>query len=303
MIRILLLLLVSASGFLDGPGQPEPGAVTASVPVAIVTRIKGEVTVTPAPAPGRVRLFDRLEDGQMIRTAPGAEAVLVFRSGARVRIGQASRARISATEATRMEGTLESLPPVPAVPLVAPVAGAGTAITAVRIRAGELTIVGPADGASTLVAATVLEFEPAAADGHDVEIEDPDAALVFRVRSRQTRISVPPEVLQPGLVYRWRVKARLPTGFEATGEGRFRTLAAGDVQMRAALREALATAEAEGQSLLAEVDWTLGLWPEALDGFRAARATGASDPVISERIAELERRLAGRSRAQRNEDR
>ena len=299
MIRIVLLLLVSASSVFDRPNRSEQRAAPDATPVAIVARLKGEVTVTPAARP--VRLFDRLEAGQTLRTAPGAEAVLVFRSGARVRLGESSRARIAATEATPIEGTLDRLAPVPAVPLVAPVSGAGTTITAVRIRAGGLTVVGPANDAGTLAAATVLEFEPASTDAYELDIEDPEAAVIFRARVRETRITVPPDVLRPGLLYRWRVRARLPTGFEATGEGRFRTVSADDARARGELRQALASADAESQSLLAEVDRSLGLWREALEGFRAARAAGADDPVVLERIADLEQRLPGRPGQHRDE--
>lgn len=50
-------------------------------------------------------------------------------------------------------------------------------------------------------------------------------------------------------------------------------------------------------ALLAEVDGTLGLVREALDGFRAARAAGATDEVVDERIAGLTRMLNGAAAA------
>jgi hypothetical protein len=138
----------------------------------------------------------------------------------------------------------------------------------------------------------VLEFTAASVDAHDVEIEDAAAVVIFRVRAGETVVTVPPAVLQPGTTYRWRVTARLPTGFSATGEGRFHTLSLEAAAARAQLRRSLVATDAESLGLLAEVDHTLGLWREALTGFRSARAAGADDAVIAERIAELERRGA-----------
>lgn len=262
-------------------------------PVAIVARVTGEARVDQ-PSERRLRLFDRLNAGETIRTAAGAEVVVVFRSGARVRIASSSHARIDAAGARRIEGAVEPMSPVSPVPLVAPVSGAGTTITAVRIRAGGLTVVQPTNDTATLADQTVLEVEPVASDDYEMEIEGPDASIAFRVRGRHTRVAVPPGVLRPGLGYRWRVVAHLATGFESTGEGRFHTIGEQETRERARLRETLSTTDAGHLGLLAEVDRTLGLLDEALAGFRAAREAGASDDVIAERIAELERRRSGR---------
>jgi hypothetical protein len=85
----------------------------------------------------------------------------------------------------------------------------------------------------------------------------------------------------------------MPSGFNLQGEGRFRTLNADDTAVRGRLRAAIGEGDADSAALLAEVDGLLGLTREALDGFRAARAAGAADAVINERIADLERRVSG----------
>jgi hypothetical protein len=276
-----------------GPGPARPQAAAASS-VAMIARAAGDITVESRAGARKAVRFERLAGGEVIRTARGAEAVLVFRTGARVRLGEASRARIAGDRAIRIDGTLETLPPVPPVPVVAPVAGAGTTITAVRIRAGGLTLVSPPDDAVTLAPSTVLEFTPVATEAYDVEIEGPDAAVVHRVRTRETRLVVPAGPLRPGTAYRWRVTARLATGFSLSGEGRFRTLASEAADARETLRRGLPAGDADALALLAEVDLTLGLMEEALAGFRAARTAGAVDPIVGERIAELER-LRGES--------
>jgi hypothetical protein len=76
------------------------------------------------------------------------------------------------------------------------------------------------------------------------------------------------------------------------GDAKFRTLSADEARSRARLHDAAATRDGETRALLAEVDRMLGLWREALDGFRAARDAGVGDPVVADRIADLERRGA-----------
>ncbi len=238
-------------------------------------------------------MFDRLAADVTIETARDADLDLVFRTGHRFRLRGGSRARLEPGRATTLAGTVEALSPVPTVPLVTPVTGAGTTITAVRIRAGGIAIVGPDRGEKTLADATVLEFAPVPAGTYDIEVEAPDATVVFRTQAAHTRVEVPPGALQAGVAYRWRVKARLPSGFEGSGEGRFATLGADDAAAREDLRRALSAAEPSASVLLAEVDWTLGLLREALAQFREAEREGVADPVIRERIVTIERAMAG----------
>lgn len=303
MIPLLILSLVVTTGVAEGHALGQERAAAPSAPVALVSRVRGDVRVQSSSGTRAVRLFDRLHAGDTLQAGDRAEAVVVFRSGARARIGGNTRARVEPSRADRIEGVVETLSPVPTVPLVAPVAGAGTTITAVRIRAGDLKIVWPAAGASTLADATVLRFEPVPSDGYDVEVEAPDATVVFRSRVREAEVTIPAGVLQPGAGYRWQVGARLPSGFEARGGGRFQTLTAADAGARATLRAALAGGDAESLALLAEVDWTLGLWHEAQQGFRAAESAGAIDAIIGQRLSEIARRLAGGAPAPPGNDR
>lgn len=289
LLSVLLCVGIVPAGFVASQASPVPAAT----PSAIVAGLSGQASVRANGDTARaLRLFDRLEVGATVETGDDGDVVLVFRGGERARIGGGSRGRVEATHLTPLHGTVTPLAAVSPVPIVAPVRAAGTTITAVRIRAGGIAVRGPAHGVTTLPDHTVLHFDPvAAAARYEVEIEAPDATVVYRAESDASPVAVPAGVLQPGRDYRWLVRTRSATGFALSGEGRFTTLAREAGAARERLRASLGTMDG-AVALLAEVDWTLGLWPEALDGFRSA---GATDAVIADRIAAIERRLAGRS--------
>lgn len=285
MSRSLILLFVLLAAAVTGlAADPDAGP---RAPVALLSGVRGEVRVHAASGRRVARLFDRLQAGDLLSTGDRAEAIVVFRNGTRARVTAASEARIEATGATRVRGGLDRLSAVPAMPRVAPVAGAGTTIAAVRIRADRIRLIEPRSGTTTLADDTQLRFEPVTTDEHEVTIENADGQVVFTTRIRSGLVVVPPGVLQPDTAYLWRVLARRPTGFDVRGDGRFRTLAVRDARARVEWRAALAGADADALALLAEIDWTLGLWREAEAGFRAAAAAGATDPVIQMRLSAL----------------
>lgn len=268
-------------------GQPD------APPSAIATFVHGRVEMHPRSDAFRpLRRFDRLRSGDAVETAPDATVTLAFRSGARVRIGGASRVRVDATGATRVTGTITSLSRVPVVPLVAPVSGANRVVAAVRVRAGGLVVRAPDGGMTTLAEATRLVFDPVAADGYDVEVEDRAARIVWRGRVPGSPATVPAGLLEPGHAYRWRVRAQSPAGFVVEGQGAFSTLAAAHAQARADLRAAPVADDPSWPAVLAEIDFSLGLWTEALEAFHRIRDQGAADAVVLDRIDTLERRLA-----------
>jgi hypothetical protein len=280
------LLLAMAAGAGAAADQP------AAAPVAIVVSASGTITrATPETGAQAVRRFDRLGPGTLLET--GADGVLqvVFRSGVRARLAPSSRARIEAARMVALGGTVEALASVPVLPTVAAVPQAGTAVAAVRVRAGALALHRPAVGQVTLADATVLSGEAAPADEYDVEVEDDAAQVVFRSRASAPRVEVPHGTLAPGHTYRWRMRATAPSGFSAEGRGHFSTLPTAAAEARATLRGALGDADPSSVALLAELDFALGLWSEALDGFRAARRRGVADAVVDARIADLATRL------------
>jgi len=296
MTRVTLLLVLLSLG--DGSARLAAFQASASPPappVAIVAGLSGQATVrTAGDAARALRLFDRLAVGATVETGDDGDVVLVFRGGERGELGRGSRGRVEATRIALLHGTVTPLSPVAPLPIVAPVRAAGTTITAVRIRAGGITVRGPAHGVTTLPDTTVLHFDPvAAASRYDIEIEAADATVVYRTESDGAPVAVPAGVLLAGRDYRWLVRTRGATGFVRSGEGHFSTLATEAGTARARLRVSLAAIDGAA-ALLAEVDWTLGLWPEALQGFRRA---ATDDAVVADRMAAIERRLAGRSAA------
>ncbi|MBP7777223.1 MAG: hypothetical protein KA371_08855 [Acidobacteria bacterium] len=278
------------------PSQARPDAL----PAAIVTLVQGTVESRQPPASALLlQRFDRIAAGTSVETAADASVILAFRSGARTRIDGGSHVRIETDGVTRLAGSVTPLARVPVVPLVAAVAGAGRVVAAVRVRADGIVVRTPDRGMTTTADATALVFEPVAANVYDVEIEDGAARIVWRKRVPASPARVPAGVLEPGHAYRWQVRAQTPAGFVLEGRGMFATLAAAETQARQALHAAVVTDDPSWPGLLAEVDYSLGLWAEALDAFGVIRDDGAADAAILGRIAELERRLAAPNRQER----
>ena len=289
MILGAVLTLGIAPGHANRLGDGQPDAA----PSAIATVVHGRVEVRHrSDAVRPLMRFDRLRSGDAVVTAADSTVTLAFRSGARVRIDGDSRVRVDTDGVTRVAGTVTSLTRVPVVPLVAPVSGADRVVAAVRVRAGGLVVRAPDGGMTTLAEATRLVFDPMAADGYDVEVEDRAARIVWRGRVPGSPAMVPAGLLEPGQPYRWRVRAQGPAGFVVEGQGAFSTLAAAHAQARADLQAAPVADDPAWPAVLAEIDFSLGLWTEALEAFHRLRDQGAADAVVLDRIATLERRLA-----------
>jgi hypothetical protein len=99
-------------------------------------------------------------------------------------------------------------------------------------------------------------------------------------------------VLKPAASYYWTVQALDRFGVAPRGRSEFTTLSAADSQFREALRTSV-QGEASGGALalLAEVDRRLGLYREALDGFRAQLARTPDDLAVQRALRRLEQML------------
>ncbi len=284
---VCVLMIGLGERHLQAGQDPDHG-----VAVAMVARVTGDATVRSSARTRTLRLFDRVLEGDVIRTDAGAHVLLVFRTGARTRIGASSEGRVRAGAVLAQSGVVEALASVPTIPLVAPVAGEGRTITAVRIRAHDLDVLTPAPGETVMAGeALVLTYGPDGAEEYTVEVERPDATIVFQARTADARASVPAGRLDPGRTYRWRVTARWPSGFTAGADGTFHTLPVALAIQRDALRAALSGPDAESLALLGEVDYSLGLWRDAWRQFTSVRSAGVRDQVIDERLADLTRRF------------
>jgi hypothetical protein len=280
-------------------GSAPGGARFEAEPVALVAALEGDAHVA-LPAGGaarRVALFDRLPAGARIETDDGSSLLLVYRSGARVRVRPGGAVILTDGDVTIVRGTIERLSPVPPLPAFDPPAAGlqRPGIAAVRIRGNGVDDLYPSGGARALADATVLAFAaPGARDVYTVEIEDAAGGVVFTVETGDTRVAVPPGTLEPGREYVWRVSARTPAGVALRGEAAFATLAPAAAGWRADARRAVGSPGAP--VWLAEIDLALGLWREAQDGFRAAtgRVHGGAAAVVNRRLDTLADVLDGR---------
>jgi hypothetical protein len=110
------------------------------------------------------------------------------------------------------------------------------------------------------------------------------------VESTTPQVVVPAGVLQPGASYYWTVQTLDKVGGASRGTSEFKTLSSEDARVRQALRQSLAVeVDASGLALMAEIDRRLGLYEEALSGFRAALAKSPEDVALQQSVQRLEK--------------
>jgi hypothetical protein len=162
----------------------------------------------------------------------------------------------------------------------------------VRIRGPIISGLHPSF-AATLADRTVLRFNPVVgASRYSVEIENNAGQRIFTADSTTPHVTVPAGVLKPDASYYWRVQALDTFGVAPRGRSQFRTLSAADGEFREALRASLESeAGGGGLALLAEIDRRLGLYQEALDGFRAQLARTPDDLAVQRAVQRLEQML------------
>ncbi len=276
-----------------------PYSVWAQVPApkplaALISDLAGVVSVKPAAAgvTARAQRFDALPVGAILEVGPDARAEIVLAGGQRFELGPKARATIAAKRLTSTSGPITELPSLPALPSIValddsrPKGGLG----GVRLRGTLISGLRPFQSV-TLPERTTIRFNPVdGASRYSVEIENTAGRRIFVVESTASEVVVPAGVLEPGATYFVTVLTLDKVGAAARGTSEFTTLTANDSRVREALRQSL---EAGGGdlALLAEIDRRLGLYEEALDGFRAALAKTPEDVVVQQAIQRLERLL------------
>jgi hypothetical protein len=229
--------------------------------------------------------------GATLAVGPGSRAEIVLAGGQRFELGPKARATIAATQLASASGPITKLPPLPALPRIAaldesrPKGPPG----GVRLRAAAISGLRPFHTV-TLADRTTIRFNPVdGASRYAVEIENHAGQRIFVAESTTAGVVVPAGVLEPGATYYWTVQTLDRIGAAARGASEFRTLSAADAQARQTLRRSLETGAApEDVALLAEIDRRLGLYQDALDGFRAALAARPDDLVIQQAVRRLE---------------
>ncbi|MCP4658248.1 MAG: hypothetical protein GY856_22780, partial [bacterium] len=293
-LTLTLIVVLLSCPSISGLAAPEAGEA-----VAIVCWITGEATVERPTAAGvePLAVLDRLAPGSVVRTAPASEVTVVFFDGRRFAIGAASRVAIRADDAQSEAGSVRILDPVPAVAELARLARSenpGKRPGAGRIRhtgTSDTTFeLYPRDGAALLSAAAILRFTPiAGVEEYRVEVIDEADEEVFAVETAATEVPVPAGVLQPGIMYGWRVRSLDRGRLILHGEALFVTLSDQNARARRRLAERAADADDPGlRLLLAAIDRSLGLWRDACDGVLSVAARAPSNAAVHRALERFE---------------
>jgi hypothetical protein len=267
-------------------------------PVAIVYSLAGEASLEAPGLPSRpVRLFDRLATGTAVEVGPGSRLALAFVNGLRYELGEQSRVTVGTKDLGSRSGPVRPLRRVPRLPGLAPIAAEdhpGPRAGAVRVRGERVRGLYPSRGAATLAGATSLRFAPVEGGRrYRIEVQDRQGTLIFAAETQSSTVTIPAGSLRPGARYDWLVRTLEREGPTVQAKADFTTLTAEAAEERETLRRAL-TIEGDGASLalLAEVDWSLGLFAEAHEELRAAALGSPGDTLLAANLAERERLLA-----------
>jgi hypothetical protein len=266
----------------------------ASQPIAaLISELSGEAGIrsSPSASRGQAQRFDALPLGATLELGSRSHGVLVLAGGRRFALGPNARATIAANQLTSTSGPVKELVSLPTLPRIValdesrPTGPPG----AVRLRGPIVSGLRPSH-AVILTEPLVLRFDPVdGASRYAIEIENEAGRRIFAGESTTPELEVPVALIEPGASYYWTVQTPDRSGGEARGTAQFKTLSLEDAQHREALRRSLASDDgAVALALMAEIDRRLGLYPQALDGFRSAQARTPDDPAIQRAIRWLE---------------
>lgn len=271
--------------------QLAAGQVITSPPAAaLISELSGGASIATA---GRARVaarrFDTLTPGQTLEMSSSGRGVLILADGRRFELGPRARATVG-ERLTDTSGPISELPDLPTLPRLAPLGESRPKGPpgAVRLRGARITGMRPYHAVVATETVTLRFDAVAGASRFAIEIDDRAGQRILRVETTSTELAVPAGTLEPGRNYFWSVETLDKVGATARGRSRFSTIAPEDVRRRDALRRALALDDgAAAVALLAEVDRRLALYPDALEGFRAAQAV-SPDPAVERAIRWLE---------------
>lgn len=287
------VLLVTGARSLTVAQEPSPAPL-----VALISELSGTATIrSPSGGPPvAAKRFDALSSGMSMEMGPTSRAVVILSNGDRFEFGANARATFTATGLASSSGPIETLPRLPALPKLASLDESGPKGPpgSVRVRGERIPGLRPFGTVMLGARSLTLSFTPVSgASRYLVEVENADAQRIARGETTRPEFVVPAGVLAPGGKYYWTVQTLDKVGGAARGAGQFKILSSEDARARAALHASLTSPSSESVALLAEIDRRLGLYAEALAGFRAALAGAPRDPAILQAIHSIEE-LQGR---------
>jgi hypothetical protein len=289
MRRTVRILTAALTGMVLA-AAPDPTAAAAGEPVAIVCLLSGDAFARVGGKGGKLELFQRLTSGTVVSTAAGSKVILAFLTGDRYELDAGAAVTLGRAGLSRSSGPVSQLPRVPAIADIAPIAKderPGTRMAGTRIRtggtaAGSIANLYPSMGAAVIADRAAVGFDPVA--GHEkyrVELENERGESLLVVETVSTTVDLPAAALRAGRTYYWSVRtldARTPV---LRGEAMFRTVDAADVRRRAAFEAHVEQArDVSLLTLLAAVDWNLGLHQEACESLETAVDRGGDRASI-----------------------
>ena len=244
----------------------------------------------------QAKRFDAISSGMSLEIGPTARGVVVLVNGDRLELGPKARATFTVTGLSSSSGPIKALPRLPVLPKLAALGESRPKGPPGGVRLRGERISGPRPFGSVILnaRAPTLAFTPVTgASRYLVEVDNAEGQRIAGGETTRPEFVVPEGVLGPGATNSWTVQTLDKVGGTARGAGQFTTLSSEDARARAALHATLSSNDSESVALLAEIDRRLGLYPEALAGFRAALAGAPKNPAILEAIRSIEE-LQGR---------
>jgi len=283
---------LAALGLLQPQLAAQEKATAGEKRAALISELTGSASIQEraSAASAAVERFAAVSEGAMLSVRRESRATIVLSNGKRFVLDAGARATVLADRLTAISGSVEELPALPVLPrLVALEASAPKALGGVRLRSTAIVGLSPSNG-SALASRATLRFKPVAgAATYHVEIEDEKGRAIFGVQTTSPEVRVPPDILTAGAAYYWTVRTLDRPGAQARGSAEFATLRAEEATAREhLLRRLHAEGDVSSVALLAAIDRHLGLYQEALEGFRAALTRSPDDRALIQAVRELE---------------
>lgn len=262
-------------------------------PVGLVEEAKGKIT---SQRPDRtIRSFDRLYDGQVLKAAPGASAVVfLYSTGARIKMVAGTEVLIKSNRLQARAGPkLQNLKPVDQrfLRVLTPGNALGPKTGGTNTRSGpgagprELLPVG---AARADLKALSWKGRPAG-DKVRVEVLDGEKSVFeMEVPAGTNEVSLPTGLLEPGKDYAWYVAFYEGLEPRELKMQEFRTLTVEEAASLKALQDA---AVGQPSRLLATAYETLGLLPEAVAELEALGKLNPADEGLKLQLQAITKRL------------